>query len=976
MRICWILLAAAPAFAQYSAPSPVFSKLFGGSAGSDAATGLAVDSNGNVAVVGTTNSPDFPVTAHAYQAFLSQSPLSSATPSGITHPSISAVDITALAASANGAIIYAGSSTGIYRSSDGGTTWSQQSNSLVDAQTLAVDAGNPNTVYASLPDLIGPYVLPGIYMSLDAGVTWSFEYPLYIHNGGLSASSQLSGVLYAMAGGMYRSNDGGATWSANLSPHTYNVFAMALAPSDPNIVYTVASDGLLYKSSDGGNTWTAPGGAFAAYPSTGTSYVTGLAVSSNNGNTLWAVNESGAVFQSTDGGATFSPSGQVQNYTLSLSIDGQNMVVRGQGSSSVSFNGGATWQSVPGIGSALALPGSILIGGPASSQSFLTKWSPGGSMLFSTFLPEPSSPYYLIPSYLIASDSAGDTWLAATSLLKFDPSGNLLLSQSLSSTFIPSAIAVDSSGNLYLAGANGTPNTPNVATVLKFSAQGNLIYSEPLPQICGGVSGIAVDSTGAPYLAGGATCSSLPTTPNAIQATAPPASNLFDPAINGPLDTGYSFLAVLSPQGNQLTYLTYLASASSSANSVAVDYSGNIYVTGFSNDIPFPLTVTSNFRASASCVANSGPASYAYAAKFTTASSTPLWFDEIGGACGTTSTRGSQIAVDSQGNVWIGGYNDSALFPTVAPVEDLGYHLSFVSEFSSDGTQLLFSSFAPGQFALGPDQTLCVAGSALPTPPKVGVAVFGTAGATSAIVESFNTSSTQSAVIDSVDPPLPFTYDTVTQFLTIAPGELLHIAGRGLGPPSALGAQLDSNGRVATQLGGVSVLFNGVPAPLLSVRDSLIECMAPFEIGPLSNVSIQIERDGSTLSGPVVGVTPVAFAATVLAVVNDDGTLNSQTNPAKLGQPVIFYVTGFGDTSPSVPDGAVYQPPLPVPLYPINGTAYAGPAPGMVAGIWQINITPQQQPGNSANTVLVDFSSALSIDGDYPGASASVWVTP
>jgi uncharacterized protein (TIGR03437 family) len=426
-----------------------------------------------------------------------------------------------------------------------------------------------------------------------------------------------------------------------------------------------------------------------------------------------------------------------------------------------------------------------------------------------------------------------------------------------------------------------------------------------------------------------------------------------------------------------LSYLTYVGSAASEANGVAVDSSGNIYVTGDSVDIPFPLTVTSNFRASASCFPNSGPPSYAYAAKFTTASTSPLWFDEIGGACGDTSTKGSQIGVDSQGNVWIGGYNNSGLFPTVAPIEGTGYHLSFISEFSSAGTQLLFSSFAPGRFALGPNQTLYLAGSSLPNPPKVGVAVFGTAGATSAIVEGFNTSEAQTAVIDSVNPPLPFTGDIYTQFLTIAPGELLYIAGRGLGPSTAVGAQLDSNGRVASLLSGTRVLFNGVPAPLLSVQDSLIKCMAPFEIGSLSNVSIQLERNGSTFSGPAVGVTPVAFAASVLAIVNEDGTLNSQTNPAKLGQPVILYVTGLGDTVPSLPDGSVYHPPLPVPLYPASpGTLYAGPAPGMVAGIWQVNVIPFfQGSGSPSNPLLVSIGSSLSIDGDYPGASASVWVT-
>src|SRR5580700_5940496 len=56
---------------SYPAPAPVFSNLFGGVSGTAAATGLAVDGQGNVAVLGTTNSPDFPVT-NAYQPRVSQ----------------------------------------------------------------------------------------------------------------------------------------------------------------------------------------------------------------------------------------------------------------------------------------------------------------------------------------------------------------------------------------------------------------------------------------------------------------------------------------------------------------------------------------------------------------------------------------------------------------------------------------------------------------------------------------------------------------------------------------------------------------------------------------------------------------------------------------------------------------------------------------------------------------------------------------
>src|ERR1700743_2877157 len=126
-----LLLAIAPAFGQYAAPQPIFSKVFGGASGADAATGLAVDPNGNVAVLGTTSSPDFPVTANAYQAQSSKPPLYLVSPGGVSYPPIPASGLTTLAASSDGSVIYAGATTGVYRSSTGGASWTRQTDSLI-----------------------------------------------------------------------------------------------------------------------------------------------------------------------------------------------------------------------------------------------------------------------------------------------------------------------------------------------------------------------------------------------------------------------------------------------------------------------------------------------------------------------------------------------------------------------------------------------------------------------------------------------------------------------------------------------------------------------------------------------------------------------------------------------------------------------------------------------------------------------------
>ena len=121
--------------------------------------------------------------------------------------------------------------------------------------------------------------------------------------------------------------------------------------------------------------------------------------------------------------------------------------------------------------------------------------------------------------------------------------------------------------------------------------------------------------------------------------------------------------------------------------------------------------------------------------------------------------------------------------------------------------------------------------------------------------------------------------------------------------------------------------------------------MTPFEAGGNAQVNVQVVQNG--VAGPpvAVGVKAVAAYPDILAVLNPNGTLNSQFNPAHPGDTVVVYATGFGDTKPSGQDGALYRAPFPVPLYPVSmyydenvSLAYAAPAPGIVEGIWQLNL--------------------------------------
>ena len=112
----------------------------------------------------------------------------------------------------------------------------------------------------------------------------------------------------------------------------------------------------------------------------------------------------------------------------------------------------------------------------------------------------------------------------------------------------------------------------------------------------------------------------------------------------------------------------------------------------------------------------------------------------------------------------------------------------------------------------------------------------------------------------------------------------------------------------------------------------------------------------------------VSFAAVILAVVNQDGTLNTADNPAAQGSAITVYVTGLGQTSPASVDGKINTSAAAKPLAPasanVSGSVtapveFVGSAVGLVAGITQVNlrIPVAKYPANP-NSITVNFATA------------------
>jgi hypothetical protein len=272
-------------------------------------------------------------------------------------------------------------------------------------------------------------------------------------------------------------------------------------------------------------------------------------------------------------------------------------------------------------------------------------------------------------------------------------------------------IAIDSSGSAYVTGATSSPDFPTVnpiqatcggaagcgggaeylydAFVTKFNAAGSaLVYSTFL----GGSNfddgyAIAVDSSGNAYVAGSTLSNDFPT------------ANPLQPTCGGGCQEGNAFVAKLNPAGSALLYSTYLGGSSYNPNfqvengndgatGIAVDSSGNAYVTGATIQTDFPAV--NPIQAT-----NHSSQENAFVTKFNAAGSALVYSTYLGGS-GIDEASG--IAVDSSGNAYVVGTANSADFPTANPVQATlrADYNAFVAELNPAGSALVYSTYLGG----------------------------------------------------------------------------------------------------------------------------------------------------------------------------------------------------------------------------------------------------------------------------------------
>ncbi|HEY1220801.1 MAG TPA: hypothetical protein VGF03_17800 [Bryobacteraceae bacterium] len=177
----------------------------------------------------------------------------------------------------------------------------------------------------------------------------------------------------------------------------------------------------------------------------------------------------------------------------------------------------------------------------------------------------------------------------------------------------------------------------------------------------------------------------------------------------------------------------------------------------------------------------------------------------------------------------------------------------------------------------------------------------------------------------------------------VSPGEIVTLYGAGIGPPSGVTGSLDAAGLLGNLLAGAEVRFDGVPAPLFYAQASQVNAQVPYSIAGQSVTRVEVFYQGQlagVLNLPVVAAAPALFAA----ALNQDGSLNSSSAPAARGTVVTFFGTGEGLTNGANIAGQPAAAPYPIPVLPVTLTVagiaaqllYAGEAPTF-AGLLQVD---------------------------------------
>lgn len=223
---------------------------------------------------------------------------------------------------------------GVWRSDDGGNTWSPRSDFLpvLSISSIVLDPANPNIVYIATGDADSPGEDPysiGVWKSVDGGTNWSstglsWSLTNYkVISRLLIAPDNSQKLFAATSDGVYVTYNGGTNWQRSTPGGGTSWHDIQFQPGNSSVIYLTGQGANFFRSTDGGTNWTQitaglPGsGVDRSVLAVSASYPQGLYI-------LYGDDSSGGfygIYQSTNGGTSFNA--QAANNLSDLMFDGQ-----------------------------------------------------------------------------------------------------------------------------------------------------------------------------------------------------------------------------------------------------------------------------------------------------------------------------------------------------------------------------------------------------------------------------------------------------------------------------------------------------------------------------------------------------------------------------------------------------------------------------------------------------------------------------
>jgi photosystem II stability/assembly factor-like uncharacterized protein len=663
----------------------IFSTLLGGN-GTDEADSIVVDPNGAIFVSGLTGSSDLLTTAGAfrstfaggYDGYAAKMNAGGTAVTYLTYVGGGGFDYPiAMTADSSGNVYLAGQTSslnfptqnaiqpalagaarGFFKSTNAGASWGLSSTNLQTTYVyaIAINPTTPSTIYAGTDG--------GVYKTTNSGGTWSTtgSIPARWVRQLLIDPTSTNTVYAGTEVGVFKSTDGGTTWIARnngllQSNTSADVRGLALHASSPNTIYAAGFGG-VFKTTDGGANWVAiPNGL----PGFSTANTNGIVVDPSAPNTAYVtIAGSQRVYKTVNGGSNWTAAGTglpaTAVQTLAINPSSPSTLYAGTNLGVYrTTNGGANWSA---INTGLLQPRSDgnTTANPIINAIAVDPTNPSNLYAASNFAAANNGSFFSFAT-IFKSVDGGNNWTAQTSGFN-----NAFLSFS--------TIAVDPTNpSLVYTGSFGD----NDAFLLKLNAAGaGTIYSTFL----GGdrnefASSVALDSANNVYLSGFA-LAGFPTTAGAFQTTSKGFNDYFVTKVNA--------------SGNSLAYSTYLGGTEveNASGGLAVDASGNAYVTGSTFAPDFPVTpgafqTTIGNRATRSADL--------FVSKLNPSGSALVYSSYLGGDGNDAANNflGNRLSLDGAANAYVLGVSASTNFPSFGFVNNnLGTGQTFVAKIDGD----------------------------------------------------------------------------------------------------------------------------------------------------------------------------------------------------------------------------------------------------------------------------------------------------